>query len=81
MQLKRCRNGLTLGRVSGLPSHERLVVANHVLQSLVSIEETYIDTLEYMSQEAAREFQISMSTKKHIGSYVQEEMTSLETYG
>ena len=55
-------NGMNMGRVSGRTSHERLAVANHALQSLAVIEENSRDTLEYMSQEAAREFQISMST-------------------
>ena len=55
-------NGMTLRRISGPSSHERLVVANHALQSLAGIEENYRDTLEYMSHEAAKEFQISMNT-------------------
>ena len=53
--------GLTHGRVLGPPSHERLVVANHALQTLAGIDETSRDTLEYMSHEAAREFQIVIS--------------------
>ena len=55
-------NGMTLRRISGPSSHERLVVANHALQNLAGIEENYMDTLEYVSQEAAKEFQISMNT-------------------
>ena len=55
-------NGLTHRRVSGPPSYERLVVANHALHTLENIKEISRDTLEYMSQEAAREFQISIST-------------------
>ena len=54
-------NGMNMGGVSRRTSHERLAVANHALQSLAGIEENSRDTLEYMSQEAAREFQISMS--------------------
>ena len=53
--------GLTHGRVSEPPSHERLVVANHALQILASIDETSRNTLEYMLHEATREFQIVMS--------------------
>ena len=55
-------NGLTMGIVSRPSSYERLVVANHALHSLADIEENSRDTLEYISQEAARELQISMST-------------------
>ena len=55
-------NGLTQGRFLGAPSHERLPVTNHALHTLADMEDTSEDTLEYMSQEAAREFQISMST-------------------
>ena len=55
-------NGLTLERVSGPSSHKTLVVVNHALHSLAGFEENSKDTLEYMSQEAAKEFQISMST-------------------
>ena len=55
-------NGLTMGRASGQMAHERIAVANHALHTLAGIEENSRDTLEYISQEAAREFQISMST-------------------
>lgn len=54
-------NGLTMGRVFGPSPNERLVVANHALQSLVGIDENSKDTLKYMSLKAAKEFQISMS--------------------
>lgn len=55
-------NGMAMGRVSGRMAHERLAVANHALQSLAGIEDNSRDTLEYLSQEAAREFQVTMST-------------------
>jgi hypothetical protein len=38
-----------------------LAVANHVLHSLAGIEESSRKTLEYIKQEAAREFQILMT--------------------
>ena len=49
-------NGPTMSRVSRPSSHERLVVANHAVQSLAAIDENSKDILEYISQEAAREF-------------------------
>jgi hypothetical protein len=59
-------NGLTMGRASGQMTHEKLAVVNHVLHTLAGIEENFRDTLEYISQEAVREFQISMSTDGKI---------------
>ena len=55
-------NRLTLGTISGPSSHEKLSIANHALHNMAGIEKNFKNTLEYMSQEAAREFQISMST-------------------
>ena len=55
-------NGVAMGRVSGPTVHEKIAVANHALQSLAGIEDNSRDTLEYMSQESAREFPVSMST-------------------
>ena len=55
-------NELTMGRVSGPTTHERFAVANHALHSLAGIEENSRDTLEYILQEAAKEFHFSIST-------------------
>lgn len=55
-------NGLTTGRVPGASSKEKLVVANHALHSLACIDEGSRETLEDMTQNAAREYQITMST-------------------
>jgi hypothetical protein len=59
-------NGLTMGRASGQMTHERFAVVNHTLHTLAGIDENFRDTLEYILQEAAREFQISMSTDGKI---------------
>ncbi len=42
---------------------EKLVVANHVLYSLANIDEDLRKTLEYMKQEAAKGYQITMNTR------------------
>ena len=42
-------NGLTMDKVFRPSSNERLVVANHALQSLAGIDENSRNTLEYMS--------------------------------
>jgi hypothetical protein len=55
-------NGLTMGRASRQMAHEREAVANHALEELAGIEDESRDTLEYISQEAAKKFQHSMST-------------------
>ena len=52
-------NGMAVGGVSGRMVNERLAVANHALESLAGIQDNSRDTLEYLSQEAAREFQVS----------------------
>ena len=54
-------NGLSLMTPPGLARQEKLAVANHALHSLAGIEESFQETLEYIKQETAREFQISMT--------------------
>ena len=54
-------DGLAQTRGTRQTANERLAVANHALHTLSGIEENSRDTLEYISQEAAREFQNSMS--------------------
>ena len=55
-------NVLSLVTVQGHTSQEKIAVANHALHNLAGLEESSCETLEYMKQEAAREFQISMTT-------------------
>ena len=55
-------NGLSLVTAQGHTSQEKIAVANHALHSLAGIEESSCETLEYMKQDAVREFQISMTT-------------------
>lgn len=55
-------NGLPVVRVPGASTQEKLAVAYHALHSLADIEENSRETLEYMKQEAAKEYQITMST-------------------
>ena len=52
-------NGLTTGRVSGASSKEKLVAANHALHSLACIDEGSRETLEDITQNATREYQIT----------------------
>lgn len=59
---KDVHNGLQLSAVPGPLRQEKLTVANHAVHNLAGIEENFKETLEYMKQEAAREFQISMDT-------------------
>lgn len=40
----------------------RLVVANHALTTLAGIDDNYRETLEYLKQECAKEFQIALGT-------------------
>ena len=54
-------NGLSLVTPPGPARQEKLAVANHALHSLAGIEESSRETLEYIKQETAREFQISMT--------------------
>ena len=56
------RNGLLGGNIPGTSTQERLAVANHALHSLAGIDENSRETLEYIKQECAREFQIAMGT-------------------
>ena len=53
-------NGVILGKVLGTSNQERLAVANHALHSLAGIQDNLRKTLEYMKQEAAREYQVTM---------------------
>jgi hypothetical protein len=55
-------NGMTANRVLDTSTRERLSVANHVLHSLAGIDESHMESLEYMKQAAAKEFQIVMGT-------------------
>ena len=55
-------NGMTMPRVSGTSTQERLAVANNALHSLAAIDEHSRESLEFDKQEAAKEFQIAMST-------------------
>lgn len=55
-------NSLALGKLPGASTQERLAVANHALHNLAGIEDNSRETLEYMKQEAAREYQVTMST-------------------
>lgn len=43
-------------------SQKKLAVANHALYNLAGIKKTSPKILEYIKQEAAREFQITMTT-------------------
>lgn len=49
-------------KVTSTSTHERLAVANHALHSLAGIHDNSIESLEYMKQETAKEFQIAMGT-------------------
>ena len=55
-------NGLSASNLIGTSREERLAVANHALHSLAGIDENSRDILEYMKQECAKEFQITMGT-------------------
>lgn len=55
-------NGLSAGKLVGTSTQERLAVANHALHSLASIDDNYRETLEYIKQECAKDFQIAMGT-------------------
>ena len=55
-------NGLSQVSPPGPATQEKLAVANHALHSLAGIEDNSRETLDYMKQEAARVFQISMKT-------------------
>jgi hypothetical protein len=53
---------MTANMILGTSTRERLAVANHALHSLAGIDESNMESLEYMKQEAANEFQITMDT-------------------
>ena len=55
-------DGLASGTASGASGQERLAVANHALETLAAIDENSRETLEYLKQECAREFEIAMAT-------------------
>lgn len=56
------RDGLASGPGAGATGNERLAVANHALHTLAGIDDRSRETLEYLKQECAREFEIAMST-------------------
>ena len=56
------QNSLSLGKQVGISTQERLAVANHALTSLAGIDDNYRETLEYLKQESAKQFQIAMGT-------------------
>ena len=55
-------NGLSFVTPQGHTSQEKIAVANHALHNLAGIEDSSCKTLEYMKQEAARKFQITITT-------------------
>ena len=54
--------GMTHNIGASTSSSERMVVANHALQSLAGINDNARESLEYGKQEAAMEFEIAMGT-------------------
>ena len=55
-------NGMSLTRVQGTSTQERLAVANHALHSLARIDDSSRESLEYNKQKAVKVFQIAMGT-------------------
>ena len=55
-------NGLSANMVPGIATRERIAVANHALHNLAGIHDSSRETLEYMLQETAKEFQFAMGT-------------------
>lgn len=55
-------NGLAIERIMDVSMQERLVVVNLTLHSLASIDDNSRETLEYIKQEAAIKFEITMGT-------------------
>ena len=55
-------NGLAIGQVHRAVTLERITVANLALHSLAGIDDQARETLEYIKQEDAMTFEISMST-------------------
>ena len=62
--------GLTLNKVLGTSTQERLAVASHALHSLAGIDDSCKETLEYIKQEVAKEFEIA----KGIGGKTSKEL-------
>ena len=54
--------GMTHNIGASTSSSERMAVANHALQSLAGIDDNARESLEYVKQEAAMEFEIAMGT-------------------
>jgi hypothetical protein len=54
--------GLAVPKVSGVSMRERMAVANLALHSLAGIDDNSREILEYIKQEDARAFEITMST-------------------
>ena len=55
-------NGLAMGNVPGSSMQERLAVANLALHSLAGIDDNSRETLEFIKQEDATQFEIAMGT-------------------
>ena len=55
-------DGLAMGTTAGATGAERLAVANHALHTLAGIDENSRETLEYLKQECAKEFEIAIAT-------------------
>lgn len=54
-------NGLVIPKMFGSFIHDRLVVANLALHNFANIDDNSQETLEYIKQENAMEFEIAMS--------------------
>ena len=57
-------NGLAIPKMPGSSMDERMVVANLALHSLASIDDQSRETLEYIKQEGAMAFEITITTRK-----------------
>ena len=55
-------NGLAMGNVVGSSMQKRLAVANLALHSLAGIDDNSRETLEFIKQEDATQFEIAMDT-------------------
>ena len=55
-------DALATGTASSASGQERMAVANNALHTLAGIDDSSRETLEYLKQECAREFEIAMST-------------------
>ena len=56
------QGALDIGTASSPSGQERLAVANNALYTLAAIDDNSRETLEYLKQECAREFEIAMKT-------------------